>query len=228
MAVNRSKEPQYQICIDTAERDGFERLGLRSSQSWSEDPKHLVFRLSRYKFVAKMLSGRKHVLEIGCGDAFGTRIVHQEVAKVTAIDFDKAFVDDVKQSMHPNWQFDVHQHDMLNGAVKGNFDAIYSLDVLEHIEKNQEELFLKNSIENLDDYGVAIIGLPSLESQIYASEQSKVGHVNCKSAPDLKKLMEKFFHNVFIFSMNDEIVHTGYHKMAHYIFAVCTGKRKIN
>ena len=30
---------------------------------------------------------------------------------------------------------------------------------------------------------------------------------------------------VFMFSMNDEVVHTGYHKMAHYLFGLCTGKK---
>jgi len=25
--------------------------------------------------------------------------------------------------------------------------------------------------------------------------------------------------------MNDEVVHTGYHKMAHYLFALCCGKK---
>jgi len=39
-----------------------------------------------------MLSGREHVLEIGCGDAFGTRIVQQEVQALSATDFDAVFV----------------------------------------------------------------------------------------------------------------------------------------
>jgi len=30
---------------------------------------------------------------------------------------------------------------------------------------------------------------------------------------------------VFMFSMNDEVVHTGHHKMAHYVFAVGANKR---
>ena len=35
--------------------------------------------------------------------------------------------------------------------------------------------------------------------------------------------MQQFFHNVFIFSMNDEVVHTGYAPMAHYLLALgCT------
>ena len=79
MKQKKTREPQYQECLDAAEQRGFESLGLRSSQSWHDDPKHLLFRLARYKFVAKMLAGRERVLEVGCGDAFGTRIVQAEV-----------------------------------------------------------------------------------------------------------------------------------------------------
>ncbi|WP_230374105.1 class I SAM-dependent methyltransferase [Pontivivens ytuae] len=221
----KTKETQYQVCVEAAEERGFERMGLRSSESWHEDPKHIVFRFSRYKFVSKMLAGRKHALEIGCGDAFGTRIVQAEVEKLTAIDFDPVFIEDVKSRMMAKWEFDVFVHDMLDGPVPGAFDAVYACDVLEHIEPSQEQLFLDNCFGTLDLNGCAIIGLPSLESQVYASLQSKAGHVNCKSAPDLKALMERYFHNVFIFSMNDEVVHTGYHKMAHYIFAVAAGRK---
>lgn len=221
----KTKEAQYQVCVDAANERGFERLGLRSSESWHGDPKHLVFRLSRYKFVAKMLAGKNHVLEVGCGDAFGTRIVQAEVKKLSATDFDPLFIEDVVQRMVPDWQFDVHVHDLLDGPITGDYDAVFALDVLEHIDPAKEHIFLTNSFAPLGPNGVGIIGIPSLESQDYASPQSKEGHVNCKSAPDLKALMEEFFHNVFMFSMNDEVVHTGFHKMAHYIFAVGAGKR---
>lgn len=225
MDDTKTKEAQYQVILEAAAERGVERFGLRSSESWHEDPKHLVFRLSRYKFVAKMLSGRRHVLEVGCGDAFGIRIVQAEVGALTAIDFDPLFIEDVNQRMVPRWQFDACVHDMLEGPFPGEFDAVYALDVLEHIAPADERLFLANAFANLDLHGAAIIGVPSLESQAYASPQSKAGHVNCKTAPDLKALLEDYFHNVFMFSMNDEVVHTGYHKMAHYTFAVCAGKR---
>lgn len=225
MESAKTKEPQYQVQLEAARERGFERLGLRSSESWHEDPKHLVFRLARYKFVAKMLAGRRHVLEIGCGDAFGTRIVQAEVGKLTAIDFDPVFVEDVKHRMVPRWQFDVFVHDLLAGPVRGEFDAAYALDVLEHIDPAQERVFLVNAFSALSAHGAAIIGMPSLESQQFASVQSKAGHVNCKSASELKTLMETFFHNVFMFSMNDEVVHTGHHKMAHYLIALCAHKK---
>ena len=89
-----------------------------------------------------------------------------------------------------------------------------------------EDRFLANLAGSLAPPGVAIIGLPSLESQPYASPLSHEGHVNCKSAPDLKRLMLRHFHEAFIFSMNDEVVHTGFYALAHYLFALCVGKRR--
>jgi 2-polyprenyl-3-methyl-5-hydroxy-6-metoxy-1,4-benzoquinol methylase len=220
-----TREPQYQECLDAASKRGFERLGLRSSQSWHDDPKHLLFRLSRYKFVAKMLSEREHVLEIGCGDAFGTRIVQQEVKALSATDFDEVFVEDVKLRMVERWRFPIFTHDLLAGPIPGSYDGVFALDVLEHIAAKDEGTFLKNAFAPLTPHGVGIIGMPSLESQTYASPTSRAGHVNCKSMPELKRAMEIYFHNVFMFSMNDEVVHTGYHPMAHYLFALGVGRK---
>lgn len=220
-----TREPQYQECVDAVEARGFERLGLRSSQSWHDDPRHLLFRLARYKFVAKMLSGREHVLEIGCGDAFGTRLVQQEVKALSATDFDELFVEDVKQRMVERWRFPVFTHDLLAGPIKGAYDGVFALDVLEHIAAEDEHVFLTNGFAPLTAHGVGIIGMPSLESQAHASPTSRAGHVNCKTMPQLKKTMQAYFHTVFMFSMNDEVVHTGYHPMAHYLFAVGAHKK---
>jgi hypothetical protein len=84
---------------------------------------------------------------------------------------------------------------------------------------------MKNMLTSLAPHGAAIIGMPSLESQACASRISLAGHVNCKTAPDLKSGLEKYFHSVFMFSMNDEMVHTGYHKMAQYLLALCCDRR---
>jgi len=101
----------------------------------------------------------------------------------------------------------------------------FALDVLEHIEKNSEDLFMKNIVESLAINGTLIIGMPSLESQVYASEASKLGHVNCKSGNELLEFSKKYFHNVYSFSMNDEVLHTGFYPMSHYLFTLNTNKK---
>jgi len=221
-----TKEPQYSLLYDVKEKHGVARLGLMINESWNQDPKRTLFTLARYKFVARMLSGRKHVLEVGCADAFGTRIVQQAVEKVTATDFDPLFIDDVKERMNPHWPIEAFVHDMLKGPVSGQFDAVYALDVLEHIHEKDEDKFVRNTIASLIPTGVAIFGMPSLESQIYASPQSKAGHVNCKSGEALKGTLQRYFHTVFVFSMNDEVVHTGFYPMAHYLLGVGCHRRE--
>lgn len=220
-----TKEHQYNDLYDVSKKHGISEFGIMANQSWNEDPKRTLFTLSRYKFVSKMLSGLNSALEIGCADAFGTRLVQQTVKNVTAVDFDPLFIDDIKKRYNSSWPLTYFVHDMLTTPVDGEFDAVYCLDVLEHILPKDENLFIKNTIASIGKNGIFIAGMPSIESQLYASKQSKEGHVNCKSGEKFKEEMKQYFHNVFLFSMNDEVVHTGYAPMSQYLLVLCTGKK---
>lgn len=226
MNISRTVESQYDGHIELKLTQGLTKLGVEKSAAWHTDPRRLVFVLSRYKFAAKMLSGKKRVLEVGCGDAFPVRLLLQEVGSVHAVDIDPAFIDDAKERVDPEWPFTCAVHDMVAGPVDGIFDAAFSLDVLEHIAQADEQKFISNIAKSLTDDGVLLVGMPSLESQAYASPLSKIGHINCKSGKDLKILLQGHFANVFLFSMSDEVVHTGYQPMAQYLMALCVGKRQ--
>lgn len=224
MSNNKDCEHQYQNSIKKIISEGNEKLGLMTSWAWQDDPKRLVFTLSRYKFVSKMFNNNMNILEIGCSDCFASRIVRQAVNSLTAIDIDISFINDSMSRKSKKWDINIIKHDIMDKPMNGNYDGVFSMDVLEHIEQKDENVFIMNSIKSLKANGVAIFGMPSLNSQPYASIQSKLGHVNCKHQNDFYKLMKKYFHNVFMFSMNDEVVHTGYHEMSHYHIALCCGK----
>lgn len=201
-----TKEPQYAACF--AEEPV--TLGPMASATYRRDPRRLGMVQMRYNFVAKMLSGCDDVAEVGCADGFAAPVVAQEVSRLTLFDFD------------PVWGFEVH--DIISDPLPRRFDAVYLLDVLEHIEPACEGIALANIAASLTPHGVCIIGMPSLESQVYASPQSKAGHVNCKTGLQLKGLAQRFFHNVFMFGMNDGTIYPGYH-MAHYLLALACHKK---
>ena len=226
MKRQETKEAQYSELLDVEERIGRASFGLMTNQVWHDDPKRLAFVLSRYKFVARMLNGKNSALEIGCADAFATRVVQQAVPSITAIDFDPVFIADAQSRLEADWPLDLRVHNILDGPVSGAFEAAYCVDVLEHIDPADEQTFVNNVIASMISEGVAIFGMPSIESQAYASAQSREGHVNCKSGDELREFLSRSFHNVFLFSMNDEVVHTGFSPMAHYLFAVCCGVRE--
>jgi len=224
MDTPETREKQYAFLLDR-DRNPPARFGLMSGQVWRDDPRRLAFVLARYKFVAKMLSGKESVLEVGCADGFGARVVAQEVGRVTATDFDPLFVENARETADPRWPIEFAVHDMLSGPYAGGFDAAYALDVIEHVAAENELVLTGNAVASLAPHGVLILGCPSVHSQPFASPASREGHVNCKDGPGLRSLLDRFFHNVFLFSMNDEVVHTGFTPMAHYLIGIGTDRR---
>lgn len=196
------------------------QLGTMRAFDWYHDSKRLAFSASRYKFVAKMLLEFSKVLEIGSGDAFFSKIVADVVGEFHITDFDSRFIEEAKMLYKENTRIKVYRYNPLESSLNEKFNAIYMLDVFEHIQSSDEDKLFYEVKNILANHGVFIVGMPSLESQLYASEGSKKGHVNCQSGEDLRKKFKKHFHNVFSFSMNDEVVHTGFSKMAHYLILI--------
>lgn len=222
-----TREPQNQSQIDHYRASGPETMGPWTSHIWRSDPRHLGFMLARYKFCAKMLSGKREVLEVGCGDAFGTRLLLQEVERVHALDFEPLVLDDARARYQAagieRVSFEVL--DLVRDRPAGVYDAAYTLDVIEHIPPTDEPAFMAHLCGCLAPQAVLILGCPNLTSQVYASPASKAGHVNCKTGQTMRELLEPYFDNVFLFGMNDEVLHTGYPPMAQYLFGVGVGRR---
>ena len=88
---------------------------------------------------------------------------------------------------------------------------------------------MDNVRQSLIKHGGYITGSSSLESQYNAPALAEAGHANYKTRPEHKKKMEKYFHNVFLLSMNNEVLHSGHHSISNYIFTIGAGvKTKIS
>jgi SAM-dependent methyltransferase len=197
------------------------KLGRALAAVYVSDPRMLAFISARYKFVAKMIGGTDSVLEIGCGDGFGAPIVAQTVKNLLCTDINEESLADNKERLAFVANLDFRYADFRADCLPHQFGAAYAVDVLEHVFPNEEEAFLGNIARSLIPHGVALFGTPNVTSEQYASEYSRLGHVNLQSSAGMQKSLRRFFHNVFMFGMNDEVVHTGYAPMAHYLWALC-------
>lgn len=201
------------------------KLGPRTSYALLTDPNHMVFALSRYKFCAKLLQGKISVLEVGCGDAFGSPVVAQSVKHLFCVDCESKLIEGNKERLSALRNVEFHTMDMINVVPDRTFDAAFSIDVIEHVEPEEENAFATNICRCLTRDGILVIGTPNIEARKFASEPGASPHINLKSDITLRQLMDRLFVNSFIFSMNDEVVHTGFYKMAHYLFGIGIGVR---
>lgn len=201
-------------------------LGRYTSDDYMNDPRHIAFVASRYKFCAKMLDKRDTVIEVGCGDGFGAPLVAGVVQKLICTDINPDMIEDIKRrhAFLANATFEFF--DFRAGPYPKEVDAFFCVDVIEHIYPSEESAFLGNLVSSLKDHGIALIGTPNKTAEQYASPWSKESHVNLKTHAELRDLGLKHFHNVFMFGMNDEVVHTGYPPMCHFLWALCVGPRR--
>ena len=200
-------------------------LGKATAQDYMHDPKHIAFVASRYKFAAKMTAGCSEVLEVGCGDGFGAPFLAQTSERLYCADIDRDQLADNSQRLAMLDKIEFCYHDFREQPFPKPVDAVVLVDVIEHIFPDEEAAFVENVIKSLRPHGIAIFGTPNITADRYASPNSKIGHVNLKDHVTLRSLLAPYFHNIFMFSMNDEVLHTGFYPMAHYLWAVCATRK---
>lgn len=205
------------------------QLGPHSSYEWMNSRRALLFTAARYKFAMKMIGniydgGEKQILDLGCSDGYGTYFVAEHAKKVVGVDFDEEAIGFAMNHLESS-NMSFIQDDFM-GKTYGKFDGVVSFDVLEHIYPENVKEYMNTVLQNMKDTGTFVVGTPSLESQQYSKENVKGAHVNVYRGEDLYHTLKQYFHNVYMFTQNDEIIHTGHFRMANYLIAVCSNKRK--
>jgi 2-polyprenyl-3-methyl-5-hydroxy-6-metoxy-1,4-benzoquinol methylase len=195
------------------------------------DPKRIAFMMARYKFSGKMLKRCETLLDVGCGDGMGTIgfLNDTEAKEIVGIDFEPKSIgyanDHLMPALHALRAADASRISFRNAEFMScefglRYHGLACLDVIEHIEPEMADKFIGRLHDVLTLYGVAVVGTPSLAGEAFASVHSKVGHINLDDPDRLRAALERKFRRVFMFSMNDELVHTGFDKLAHYLMAV--------
>ena len=64
------------------------------------------------------------------------------------------------------------------------------------------------------------MGAPNKTAAPYASPGSESAHINLKDHDEFKLTLSKYYRHVFMFGMNDEVLHTGFPSMCHYLLAL--------
>lgn len=204
-------------------------LGPTTFRLITTDPIYFTIYCARYKFLARLLSGTQRVAEIGFGDGFGTTYLANVSKEVVGFDIDSNMLEDCRQRLQSFENLKFLYHDFVSGEHRESlqtFDAVVMKDLIEHIYPHEQREFLANVFKLLRPDGIALIGTPNIEASRFASENSRRTHVNLKSAATLRSELFYYFEKVLIMGQNDEVVHTGFDGMCHYLWAICFGPKR--
>ena len=121
---------------------GKKQLGCHWTFNLWNDPKRPGFVLSRYKFAAKMACRGRRVLELGCSEGIGAPIlaehataIHRRWTRRAGDRGGAAQLDRMRASTFIAGDF--------LGKPLGDFDAVVSLDVVEHIQPDAADAVLR-------------------------------------------------------------------------------------
>ena len=155
-------------------------------------------------YVLSMLKGKKlHILELGCGNGYFSKELSDEGHEVTATDLSESAIE-IAKSNFPQARFirsDIYDLGDNAALPKSYFDAIISLEVIEHLQYPKE--MLRVAKKHLKHGGKLIISTPyhgyfkNLALSIlnkwdnHFSVMWDVGHVKFFSPVTLKQMLSE-------------------------------------
>jgi hypothetical protein len=221
--IELAAESQSDLSLERAA--GLSPRGLDVSRVWQEKPARLSAVLAPYSFVANMLSGVRDVGEVGCSDAFFSRIVAREIPDITVYDPDPAFIEAACAGRDKRCPLIANVHDVTTAPLPRKHGALFSLNLVAHVTAADEVVYVNNLCASLAEDGVLIVSTPAGES-LASGSATIVGRINCRSANQTKDLLECYFARVFLFSICSGSTHAGFMPGADYLFAVCTNAKR--
>ncbi|MDI6721691.1 MAG: class I SAM-dependent methyltransferase [Candidatus Aenigmarchaeota archaeon] len=145
--------------------------------------------LKRYEFTCKMCKG-KRILDIACGEGYGTRVLRRYAKEVVAVDiFD---VDLKLLGFYKNVKF--VRSDAIEFLQKNRkkFDVIISFETVEHIPQYQK--FIRLLHKNLKKGGLLIMSTPNRKfTDIFFGRKFNPYHVKEFYTEELSKELTKIF-----------------------------------
>ena len=130
--------------------------------------KATVWRKYIYFEIKKFISGK--VLEVGAGIGSFTNNYMSMIEDITLSEVDKNNFEIIKNKFK-NHKIDITRK--TTNEINTKFDTIMYLNVLEHIEKDKEEI--KTAISRLNSKGHLIILVPA-HNRLYSKFDEAVGH----------------------------------------------------
>jgi SAM-dependent methyltransferase len=178
------------------------QMEIREPLQWTGErlvrgcPPSLTFEhLHRYAIACPLASG-KRVLDIACGEGYGTALLAQSAASITGVDIDPSAIAHAKATYNrDNVEFILGTGEDIP-CDDSTFDLVTSFDTIEHLTGQQR--FIEQIKRVLTENGVVLISTPNKPEYARVSEIPNPFHQREVSHEEFRVLLRRHFkHTIF-------------------------------
>ena len=163
---------------------------------WIDDAMISYEHLHRYRFAKEFVRNKK-VLDLACGEGYGSFILAEDAMEVIGIDIDGTTI------RHAHVKYNRENLKYLRGSItdvpikKGKiFDVIVCFEALEHIEGH--ERLISEAKRLIKDDGIFIISTPNKYLYSDVTKYQNPFHLKELYLDELKSLLSKYFKNLIL------------------------------
>lgn len=177
-------------------------------------PKFLAQHLKPYEFLRQEAKG-KTVLEIGCGDGYGSFYLAELAKEVIGIDYEDAVIYQA-QNKYKRANLKFMRMDAANLQLADNsFDIVCSFQVIEHIPEDRLSRYLSEARRVLKDDGKFYLSTLNMEHVVKSPLTYKKHPAHCKefNLEVLKGILSSVFSKVEIYGLQLTFKHRFYQRL---------------
>jgi len=160
------------------------------------DPLLALEHYHRYHFASRFARNRK-VLDIGCGEGYGSAFLARHASEVTGIDLDPATIDHARKeyALISNLSFETVKCEEMRIA-DCSIDLAVSFELLEHLDSDSQSGFLQNVQRILKQDGLFIVSSPERNEYAATYQARNEYHRHEMTLPELKAFLSRYFEHV--------------------------------
>lgn len=170
-----------------------------------EDDALTVEHIQRYRSVLQLVKGKK-VLDIACGEGYGTEILSAGAEEIIGIDIDTGSVQRAKN------KYQKQNLTYLVGDITAipvsdhSIDIVVSFETIEHVEEIQQQQFLIEIKRVLKPEGILIISTPNKAIYSDRHQYQNKWHKKEFYKEEFQKFLQKEFQYLTFYHQYDEVL----------------------
>ncbi|HUW44981.1 MAG TPA: glycosyltransferase [Dehalococcoidia bacterium] len=164
---------------------------------WIEGTQIHYEHLHRYAFVAHFVKDKK-VLDLACGEGYGTYILAREAKYVAGVEIDRATVEHAR-SRYIKDNLEFIEGSILAVPIEGEkkFDVVVCFEAIEHIAEHDK--LLSEVKRLLKDDGLFIVSTPNKTVYTDEPDYHNPFHIKELDFDEFKNLLRQYFAHMRIF-----------------------------